>query len=128
MFTATYYTTLSQARQLILENGLSLTSLEVTPRLTVAIDGADEVDADLTLIKGGGGCLAQEKVVAANADLFVVIADRSKRSERLGTSFHYVPVEVLPMAWRPVQSTIEVMMAAFRTVKEDNGSTAYVSF
>lgn len=94
----------------------------------MAIDGADEVDADLTLIKGGGGCLAQEKVVAANADLFVVIADRSKRSECLGTSFHYVPVEVLPMAWRPVQSTIEVMMAAFRTVKEDNGSTAYVSF
>jgi len=96
-----------QARQLILDNNLTLTSLESSPRLAVAIDGADEADSDLTLIKGGGGCLAQEKVVAANADLFVVIADDRKRSEELGTSWKYVPIEVLDLAYKPLQATIE---------------------
>ena len=51
-----------QARKLIIENNLILSDLEITPKLDVAIDGADEVDAELTLIKGGGGCLLQEKV------------------------------------------------------------------
>ena len=55
---------LFQARQLILSNGLEMTSFESHPRTNVTIDGADEADKDLTLIKGGGGCLAQEKVVA----------------------------------------------------------------
>ena len=96
-----------QAKQLILENKLTLTSLESSPRLAVAIDGADESDSDLTLIKGGGGCLAQEKVVAANADLFVVIADDRKQSEELGTSWKYVPIEVLELAYKPLQATIE---------------------
>jgi len=96
-----------QARQLILDNKLTLTSLEANPRLAVAIDGADEADSDLTLIKGGGGCLAQEKVVAANADLFVVIADDRKRSEQLGNSWKYVPIEVLELAYKPLTATIE---------------------
>ena len=69
-----------QAKQLIVENGLNLSSLEVAPHhCNVAIDGADEADEDLTLIKGGGGCLAQEKIVAENSDLFVVIADERKK-------------------------------------------------
>ena len=89
-----------QARQLILENNLTLSSLESAPKINVAIDGADEADSDLTLIKGGGGCLAQEKVVAYNADLFVVIADDRKKSQCLGTSWKYVPIEVLPLAYR----------------------------
>jgi len=96
-----------QARQLILKNNLTLTSLEANPRLAVAIDGADEADSDLTLIKGGGGCLAQEKVVAENADLFVVIADDRKCSQELGTSWKYVPIEVLEVAYKPLQATIE---------------------
>ena len=50
-------------------SALELSDLEVNPRLDVAIDGADEADDDLTLIKGGGGCLAQEKVVAAYAGM-----------------------------------------------------------
>ena len=89
---------------------MTLTSLEANPRLAVAIDGADEADSDLTLIKGGGGCLAQEKVVAANADLFVVIADDRKRSEQLGNSWKYVPIEVLELAYKPLTATIEVRM------------------
>ena len=59
-----------KARQLILENGLNLTSFEVDPRCSVAIDGADEADSDLTLIKGGGGCLAQEKAILKNSCIF----------------------------------------------------------
>ncbi|KAG7235786.1 hypothetical protein INR49_002173 [Caranx melampygus] len=66
---------LPQARQLILQHGLTLSDLDRHPELDVAIDGADEVDADLTLIKGGGGCLTQEKIVAGCAKHFVVIAD-----------------------------------------------------
>ncbi len=97
-----------QARQLILDNHLSLTSLEAHPRLDVAIDGADEADQDLTLIKGGGGCLALEKVVAENADLFVVIADDRKKSNRLGTAWNYVPIEVLQEAYKPLQKKIQV--------------------
>ncbi|KAH3782498.1 hypothetical protein DPMN_160415 [Dreissena polymorpha] len=64
-----------QAKQLILENNLVLGTLEQYPELDVAIDGADEVDAALTCIKGGGGCLTQEKIVANCAKEFIVIAD-----------------------------------------------------
>ena len=95
---------------MILENELCLTSLEVTCELDVAIDGADEADADLTLIKGGGGCLAQEKVVAENAKQFVVIADNRKKSAHLGTSFTYIPIEVLPLAYKPLMRSVEVKM------------------
>jgi len=113
-----------QARQLILENGLELTSLEVDPVLNVAIDGADEADRDLTLIKGGGGCLAQEKVVAGFAKEFVVIADYRKRSARLGTSWKYVPIEVLPLAYVPVKLKIETNLggkAELRMAKSKAG-------
>ena len=64
-----------QARQLVTARGLPLSDLEQCPQLDLAIDGADEVDAHHTCIKGGGGCLAQEKIVAAAAKRFVVIAD-----------------------------------------------------
>lgn len=96
-----------QARQLILERGLYLTSLEANPQLDIAIDGADEADSELTLIKGGGGCLALEKLVAENAKSFVVIADDRKKSQHLGTSWKYVPIEVLQDAYRPLQINIE---------------------
>lgn len=96
-----------QARQLITENGLNLTSLEEDPVLDVTIDGADEADHQLTLIKGGGGCLAQEKVIAEAAKLFVVIADHRKKVEHLGTAWKYVPIEVLPLAYKPLQLKIQ---------------------
>ena len=98
-----------QAKQLILENGLNLSSLEVEPyHCNVAIDGADEADEDLTLIKGGGGCLAQEKIVAENSDLFVCIADERKKSQQLGTSWKKgVPIEVLPLAYKCIQKGIQ---------------------
>ncbi|XP_029684409.1 ribose-5-phosphate isomerase [Takifugu rubripes] len=96
-----------QARQLILQHGLSLSDLDRHPELDVAIDGADEVDARLTLIKGGGGCLTQEKIVAGCAKHFVVIADYRKDSKALGQQWKKgVPIEVIPMAHVPVGRTI----------------------
>lgn len=97
-----------QARQLILEHGLFLSDLEQTPCIDVAIDGADEVDSDRNCIKGGGGCLTQEKIVAANAKKFIVIADSTKDANNLGEKWKKgVPVEVIPMAYRPVSLKLE---------------------
>ncbi|CAB1325669.1 unnamed protein product [Coregonus sp. 'balchen'] len=96
-----------QARQLILQRGLTLSDLDRNPELDVAIDGADEVDAALTLIKGGGGCLTQEKIVAGCAKHFIVIADFKKDSLALGQQWKKgVPIEVIPMAYIPVSRAI----------------------
>ncbi|XP_057716391.1 ribose-5-phosphate isomerase [Corythoichthys intestinalis] len=96
-----------QARQLILQHGLMLSDLDRHPELDVAIDGADEVDAALTLIKGGGGCLTQEKIVAGCARHFVVVADYRKASEALGQQWKKgLPLEVVPMAYVPVSRKI----------------------
>ncbi|KAG7190347.1 hypothetical protein KM043_006460 [Ampulex compressa] len=97
-----------QARQLILNNHLTLGDLETYPKLDCAIDGADEVDADMNLIKGGGGCLLQEKIVASCAKQFVIIADYTKNSEKLGEQYKKgIPIEVVPMAYVPIQQRIE---------------------
>nr|XP_012328394.1 ribose-5-phosphate isomerase isoform X2 [Aotus nancymaae] len=91
-----------QARQLILQYGLTLSDLDRHPEIDLAIDGADEVDADLNLIKGGGGCLTQEKIVAGYASCFIVIADFRKDSKNLGDQWHKgIPIEVIPMAYVP---------------------------
>ncbi|EFN73192.1 Ribose-5-phosphate isomerase [Camponotus floridanus] len=97
-----------QARQLILDNHLTLGDLETHPKLDCTIDGADEVDAELNLIKGGGGCLLQEKIVASCAQQFVVIADYTKNSQKLGEQYKKgIPIEVIPMAYVPIQDRIE---------------------
>jgi len=96
-----------QARQLVQQHGLLLADLETHPHIDVTIDGCDECDSSMTLIKGGGGCQTQEKVVAAYSKELVIIADYRKKSEVLGTTWHYVPLEVLPLAYRPVMNRIE---------------------
>ncbi|XP_060103853.1 ribose-5-phosphate isomerase isoform X1 [Heteronotia binoei] len=122
-----------QARQLILQNGLTLSDLDRHPELDVAIDGADEVDSDLNLIKGGGGCLAQEKIVAACAKCLIIIADYRKKSKSLGEQWKKgIPIEVIPMAYRPVVRTLtkrlggaaELRMAVSKAgpVVTDNGN------
>lgn len=82
--------------------GIEVIALDALDRLDVALDGADEVDPDLNLIKGRGAAHTREKVVASMADRFVVLADASKLVDRLGTRAP-VPVEVLPMAVHPVE-------------------------
>lgn len=84
---------------------LPLTSLDATPTLDLALDGADEVDDAFRLIKGRGAAHTREKVVAAQADRFVVLVDPTKRVDRLGTQ-RVLPVEVLPMATTPVKRTL----------------------
>ncbi|CAG5128967.1 unnamed protein product [Candidula unifasciata] len=100
-----------QARQLIHEYGLTLGNLETSPEIDIAIDGADEVDDDINLIKGGGGCLMQEKIIASCSKKFFVIADTRKNSRVLGTTWRKgVPIEVLPMAYKPVQLKINQLL------------------
>ena len=78
--------------------GIPLTTLEETPELDLTIDGADEVDGELRLIKGGGGALLREKIVAASSRRMLVIADASKKVARLGA--FPLPVEVVPFGAR----------------------------
>jgi ribose 5-phosphate isomerase A len=87
-------------------HGIPLTSLDDAPTLDLALDGADEVDGAFRLIKGGGGAHAREKVVAHQAERFVVVVDPTKDVDRLGAQFP-VPVEVLPMATTPVMQALE---------------------
>jgi ribose 5-phosphate isomerase A len=87
---------------------LKLGELEINPHLNCAIDGADEVDANMTLIKGGGGCLLQEKIVASCAEKFIVIADYTKNSQKLGQQYKKgIPIEVVPIAYVPVRDRIQ---------------------
>lgn len=79
-------------------SGIPLTTLDDTPKLDLAVDGADEVGPKLGLIKGLGGALLREKLVAIAAKKFVIIADASKRVRKLGTKAP-LPVEVVPFAW-----------------------------
>jgi ribose 5-phosphate isomerase A len=101
-------TTSFQGEVLAAELGIPLKSLNAVEHIDLAIDGADEVDPSFQLIKGGGACHVQEKLVAARADRFVVVVDSTKLVERLNLGF-LLPVEVLPGAWRQVQRQLRAM-------------------
>lgn len=79
--------------------GIPLTTLDVHPTLDVTIDGADEVDPSCNVIKGGGGALLREKIVAQATQREIIVVDASKLSPRLGTTWA-VPVEVVTFGWR----------------------------
>jgi ribose 5-phosphate isomerase A len=101
-------TTSFQGEVLAAELGIPLQSLNAVDRIDLAIDGADEVDPAFQLIKGGGACHVQEKLVAVRARRFVVVVDASKLVETLNLGF-LLPVEVLPGAWRQVQGQLREM-------------------
>ena len=101
-------TTSFQGEVLAAELGIPLLSLNAVSGIDLAIDGADEVDPSFQLIKGGGACHVQEKLVAARAERFVVVVDSTKLVERLNLDF-LLPVEVLPGAWRQVQQRLSAM-------------------
>lgn len=88
--------------------GVPLTTLDEVPELDLTVDGADEIDGELRLIKGGGGALLREKIVAAASRRMVVIADDSKRVERLGR--FPLPIEVVPFG---LGATRRAIQAAF---------------
>lgn len=97
--------TAAQARGL----NIPLTDLETTPRLDITVDGADEVGPGLALIKGAGGALLREKIVAAASDRMVVIADGSKLVDRLGR--FPLPVEVNPFGIGATRALVEKIVA-----------------
>ncbi len=98
--------TSSSSERLARRLGIPLVTLDEIEHVDIAIDGADEVDPDFNLIKGRGAAHSREKVVASLAERFVVLVDESKIVDRLGTKAP-VPVEVLPMAVRPVETALE---------------------
>lgn len=95
-----------QAEVLAKQYGIPLTTLDAVDHIDIAIDGADEVDPNKNLIKGGGAAHTREKIVDALADQFIVVVDGNKLVERLGSTF-LLPVEVIPMAIAPVMRAIE---------------------
>ncbi|MBW4633392.1 MAG: ribose-5-phosphate isomerase RpiA [Iphinoe sp. HA4291-MV1] len=95
-----------QAEVLAKQYGIPLTTLDAIDHIDIAIDGADEVDPQKNLIKGGGAAHTREKVVDYLANRFIVVVDGAKLVDRLGSVFP-VPVEVIPMAITPVMWAIE---------------------
>jgi ribose 5-phosphate isomerase A len=94
-----------QAEVLAKQYGIPLTTLDAVDRMALAIDGADEVDPQKNLIKGGGAAHTREKIVDSLADVFIVVVDSSKLVDKLGSTF-LLPVEVLPMAVTPVMRAL----------------------
>lgn len=95
-----------QAEVLAKQYGIPLTTLDAVDHIDIAIDGADEVDPQMNLIKGGGAAHTREKIVDALATKFVVVVDSGKLVDRLGSTF-LLPVEVIPMAITPVMRALE---------------------
>jgi ribose 5-phosphate isomerase A len=99
-----------QARHLIIENKLRLGTLDEYPEVDIDLDGADEIDQNLNLIKGGGGCLVQEKILASNSKKLIIIADYRKSSMYLGQQWRKgVPIEVIPTAYVPLSNKFSKM-------------------
>jgi len=90
--------------------GIALTTLDATPELDLTIDGADEIAPDLTLIKGGGGALLREKIVAAASAKMLVIADQSKWVQNLGR--FPLPIEIAPFGAAATRRAVEAATAA----------------
>ena len=98
--------------------GLTVSTLAQTPRLDLAVDGADEVTPALDLMKGGGGAHTREKIVAASAARFVIMVDETKLVHRLGETFP-VPVEALEEALPLVRSRLEGLGATVQLREKD---------
>ena len=87
-----------QALMLAIKHGIPITTLEEHPMLDLTIDGADQIDQELNLIKGMGGALAREKIVASASKKLIIVADESKKVKILGENNRPVPMEALPFA------------------------------
>lgn len=127
----TFVPTGDQSKLLITTAGLRLGAIDLRPLdpttgkvrlLDVAFDGADEVDEDLNLIKGGGACLWQEKFVACAAKKFVCVADYRKISPRLCTKWKTIPIEVHPLTAIDVLRELRAMGSAGPVIRQ--GGTA----
>ena len=103
------------------ELGIPLSTLERHPRIDLTIDGADEVDPDFNVIKGGGGALLREKIVAQATARLVIVVDESKLSDQLGSNWA-LPVEVIPFGWHSQAAYLRGLGAGV-TLRQDGEST-----
>lgn len=122
--------TSSRTAELARKVGVKVISLDEAKWLDLTIDGADEVDPDLCLIKGGGGALLQEKIVATASDRMIVITDATKQVDRLGA--FPLPVEVVPFGWQTTKALVEETLAGMDVLGHDatlrlNGEAPYVT-
>jgi len=97
--------------------GINVVSLDDAKWLDLTIDGADEFDQDLCLIKGGGAALLQEKIVATASDQMIVIADAAKEVMQLGA--FPLPVEVIPFGWQTTKALIEETLISMDVMNHD---------
>ncbi|SDI16109.1 ribose-5-phosphate isomerase RpiA [Lutimaribacter saemankumensis] len=112
------------------EVGIEVISLDEARWLDLTIDGADEFDGDLNLIKGGGGALLQEKIVATASDQMIVIADVGKEVETLGA--FPLPIEVIPFGWQTTKALVEEMLISMDVLGRNvtlrmNGDAPFVT-
>ncbi|MGL4415603.1 MAG: ribose-5-phosphate isomerase RpiA [Roseinatronobacter sp.] len=122
--------TSTRTAQLAREVGINVVSLDEARWLDLTIDGADEFDAELTLIKGGGGALLQEKIVATASDQMIVITDAAKEVKTLGA--FPLPVEVIPFGWRATKALVEEVLASMDVMGQQsalrvNGDKPFVT-
>lgn len=122
--------TSTRTAELAREVGIEVISLDEAKWLDLTIDGADEFDDELNLIKGGGGALLQEKIVATASDQMIVIADVGKEVEALGA--FPLPVEVIPFGWQTTQALVEETLVSMDVLGRSatlrmNGQAPYVT-
>jgi ribose 5-phosphate isomerase A len=110
----------SRTDELARAAGLDVVELDGSLRLALAIDGADEIDPALGLLKGGGGALLREKIVVASAERFVVVAETSKQVERLGTT-RGIPVEVVRFGWQATRGRLLELVESAELRRGDDG-------
>lgn len=122
--------TSTRTAHLAREVGIDVISLDEARWLDLTIDGADEFDTELQLIKGGGGALLQEKIVATASDQMVVIADAAKEVKQLGA--FPLPVEVIPFGWQTTRALIEELLVSLDVLGREvtlrmNGDAPFVT-
>ena len=105
--------------------GIPITTFEAHPRIDLTIDGADEVDPQLNLIKGGGGALLREKIVAQASSRNIIIVDESKISPRLGSHWA-VPIEIIPFAL-PVEMHFLQGLGADAVLRRGGGQGPFIT-
>ncbi|GAB4305295.1 MAG: ribose-5-phosphate isomerase RpiA [Roseovarius sp.] len=122
--------TSARTAELAREVGIDVVSLDEAKWLDLTIDGADEFDGRLNLVKGGGGALLQEKIVATASDQMIVIADVGKEVEHLGA--FPLPVEVIPFGWQTTRALIEELLVSMDVLGRDaslrmNGDSPFIT-